>query len=259
MANFKGSAEPLTIQGVADVLDDLALRGPELLAVVSVESKGCGYLPDKRPVILFERHYFHRLTSGRFSAEHPDISNATPGGYLGLEKEYARLEKAVALDRDAALRSASWGAGQVMGDNFKACGFADVDTMVAAMQTSEDAQLAAVGAFLQSKKLVPAMRAHDWATVARIYNGPSYAQNKYDLRLAGAYAQFAAGVLPDVDVRRAQLYLTYLGYAPGSIDGVYGKRSRDAVLAFRLDSGVGSGDGLDSALLSALQAKVATL
>jgi N-acetylmuramidase len=259
MANFTGAAEPLSKAGVVAVLDDLGVSVPELLAVLAVESKGCGYLPDRRPVILFERHYFHRLTGGAFSAAHPDISNATPGGYLGGAQEYTRLEKAVALDRDAALRSASWGAGQIMGDNFRACGFDDAQSMVSAMMASEDAQLAAVGAFLKSKNLVPVMQAHDWAKLARAYNGPAFAKNKYDIRLAGAFEQYAAGALPDIDVRRAQLYLTYLGFAPGGVDGLYGKRSRDAVLAFRQASGVGSGERIDKALLDALQAKVAAL
>jgi hypothetical protein len=254
--NFTGAAEPLSPTGVSKVLDALGVGVPELLAVLAVESKGCGFLPDRRPIILFERHYFHKLTAGKFSAANADISNPTPGGYLGLEKEYPRLEKAAKLDRTAALRSASWGAGQIMGDNFKACGFADVESFVAAMMDSEDAQLAAVGAFLQSKKLVPAMQAHDWASVARSYNGAAYAKNKYDLRLAGAYEQFASGALPDIDVRSAQLYLPYLGYAPGGVDGMHGKRSRSAVVAFREAQGVGTGERVDKALLAALQAAV---
>src|SRR5204863_9082982 len=32
----------------------------------SVETSGCGYLPDRRPKILFERHVFSRLTEHRY-------------------------------------------------------------------------------------------------------------------------------------------------------------------------------------------------
>jgi hypothetical protein len=259
MSKYVGSAEPLTRQGFREVITDLGVGVPELLAVLAVESKTCGFLPDRRPIILFERHVFHQRTRGRFSQSHPDISNPQPGGYAGLAREYARLERATRLDRSAALMSASWGAGQIMGFNHEAAGFADVETMVAAMQASEDAQLAAVAAFVRSQKLTPLLRARDWASFARRYNGPAYARNKYDVRLAGAYKQYAAGVIPNVEVRRAQLYLTYLGYAPGAIDGLHGKLSRSAVVRFREEHQIESSDRVDKALLEGLQSRVSAL
>ena len=259
MARFVGVAEPLSKQGFGSVVDELGVGVPELLAVLAVESKSCGFLPDRRPIILFERHIFHKRTSGRFSAQNPDISNPVPGGYAGLAKEYPRLEKAVKLDRAAALMSASWGAGQIMGFNHQAAGFDDVESMVEAMQLSEDAQLASVAAFLRAGNLVRFLKARDWTSLARAYNGAAFAKNKYDVRLAGAFQAYAAGVLPDIEVRRAQLYLTYLGLAPGSIDGLHGKRSRSAVAQFREANALGSGDRVDKALLDALQARVAAL
>lgn len=259
MARFRGAGEPLSGDGFQRALIDLGVGAAELLALLAVESKSCGFLPDRRPVILFERHWFHKLTRGAFSDEHPDISNPKPGGYAGLAREYPRLEKAVRLDREAALKSASWGAGQVMGFNHGVAGFADVEAMVAAMMASEDAQLMAVVGFLHRAGIVPLMQAHDWAGVARRYNGPAFARNQYDRRLAGAFAQFSSGVLPDIEVRRAQLYLTYLGYAPGSIDGIIGRITRSAIARFRADSGVGRGEAVDQRLLGELQARVQAL
>jgi hypothetical protein len=256
---FVGAAEPLTRTGFRTVMARLDVAAPELLAVLAVESRGCGFLPDRRPKILFEWHCFHKLTRGRFSAAHPDLSQSTPGGYLGGADEYARLERALALDHDAALQSASWGAGQVMGFCHAELGYASVDALVDAMTRGEDGQLDAVGRYLRHKGLAAALRAHDWAAVARCYNGPAYAKNKYDLRLAGAHQQYAGGVLPDVQVRRAQLYLTYLGLAPGAVDGVHGKMSRSAVVRWREAAGQGSSDRVDTALLDALQAAVAAL
>ena len=259
MVKFVGAAEPLSKQGFRAVVNDLGIGVPELLAVLAVESKSCGYLPDRRPIILFERHIFHKRTGGRFSAQNPDISNPEAGGYAGLAKEYPRLEKAARLDRTAALMSASWGAGQIMGFNHKAAGFDEVESMVDAMQLSEDAQLASVAAFLHANNLVRFLKARDWASFARAYNGPAFAKNKYDVRLAGAFQQYASGALPDIEVRRAQLYLTYLGLAPGAVDGLHGKRSRSAVAQFRAANALGSGDRVDKALLEALQARVAAL
>lgn len=257
--DFVGAAQPLTRTGFRAVLDHLGLAVPELLATLAVESRGCGFLPDRRPKILFERHWFHKFTQGRHSGRHPDISNPSAGGYAGDAAEYGRLARAIQLDRTAALKSTSWGAGQVMGFNHALGGHADVESFVAAMQDSEDAQLQAVAGFLESQGLVPLMKAHDWAAVARRYNGSSYAKNKYDVRLAGAHQQYLAGVLPDVEVRRAQLWLTYLGYAPGAVDGLHGKLSRSAVVRFRADAGLASSDRVDKALLAVLAQRVSDL
>ena len=123
MPKFVGDAEPLSKSGFAKVVEDLGVAIPALLAVLSVESKSCGFLPDRRPIILFERHIFHKRTQGKFSASNPDVSNPAAGGYVGLAGEYPRLEKAAKLDREAALMSASWGAGQVMGFNHRAAGY----------------------------------------------------------------------------------------------------------------------------------------
>ena len=148
----------------------------EIWTVLAVETKGFGYLENRRPAILFERHYFHRLTGGAFDA-FPAISSSTPGGYLGGMREYDRLLQAVSLDRHAALSSASWGIGQIMGSNFAQAGFTSVEEMVDAMVQSEDHQLTAMARFVCSTGLHKALGKHDWAAFARGYNGPSYLKN----------------------------------------------------------------------------------
>ena len=75
-----------------------------------------------RPMILYERHYFSRLTGHRFDHAHPDISNQKSGGYGKFSAQYGKLDRAIALDRKAALQSASWGAFQIMGANYAAAG-----------------------------------------------------------------------------------------------------------------------------------------
>lgn len=254
MARFVGAAEPLSKSGFAAAVDTLGIGMAELVAVLKVESKSCGFLPSRRPKILYERHVFHRLTGGAHTADHPDISNPVAGGYAGNEAEYPRLEKAMRLDRAAALKSASWGAGQVMGENHRMVGYDDAESMVAAMQASEDEQLLAVVNFIKARRLDAALREHDWARFARGYNGPAYAKNKYDLMLQGKYSEALSGTLPDLNVRAAQLYLSYLGYAVGDIDGLYGRRSRAAVVGFRLAQGLAGGERVDRGLLDALRA-----
>ncbi|HEX9955516.1 MAG TPA: N-acetylmuramidase domain-containing protein [Allosphingosinicella sp.] len=110
---FTGAGAPISEGGFASASRKLGNGRAALWALLAVETKGFGFLPDRRPKILFERHIFHRRTGGRFSEAHPDISNSRSGGYLGGADEYRRLERAMRLDRDAALESASWGLGQI--------------------------------------------------------------------------------------------------------------------------------------------------
>ena len=75
-----------------------------------------------------------------------------------------------------------------MGFNFKACGYNNVEDYVNAMYVSEGKHLEAFGGFIKSVNLVRHLVTKDWAAFAKGYNGPAYAQNKYDTKLAAAYA-----------------------------------------------------------------------
>jgi len=161
-------------------------------AVAEVESAGAGFLPDGQPKILFERHYFHKLTGGKYSAQYPDISNKTPGGYGGAgQHQHDRLEKAASLDRNAALQSASWGKFQIMGSNFKLAGFATLQLFINAMYSGEAAHLMAFCSFIKNTGLLPALRAKNWKAFALGYNGKGYAANKYDTKMAAAYKKYS--------------------------------------------------------------------
>src|SRR5258705_11254552 len=126
VAEFTGVGLPLTTEGLGHGCDKLGVKAAEIWAVLTVETLGCGYLPDRRPQILFERHIFHKDTGGTFDVANPDISNPLPGGYGSRGAfQYTRLARAIQLNREAALRSASWGIGQMMGLNAVVAGFAD--------------------------------------------------------------------------------------------------------------------------------------
>jgi hypothetical protein len=199
-----------------------------------VETRGFGFLPDRRPKILFERHVFRGRTGGRFDAGYPDLSSRNPGGYQGGAAEYLRLKRAMLLDRRSALESASWGLGQVMGFNAVKIGFASVDAMISAFAESEDAQLAGCASFIaHTPALRDAYKAGRWARVAFFYNGRDYAKNNYDGKLANAHADFKANGCPEVGVRRAQAFLTYLGFGPNGIDGKVGSGTERALAAYR--------------------------
>jgi hypothetical protein len=253
MADFVGSSLALSSNGFSTVAQSLGIQAPAIWSVLAVETQSCGFLPDRRPQILYERHIFHQLTGGRF--DDGDISSPTPGGYGPPGAyQYDRLAKAIALDREAALESASWGLAQILGENFAEAGFPDVETMVTAMTESEDAHLEAFCSFLQSNHLASALESQDWASFARGYNGPDYAKNRYDVNLGAEYQKYSHGAMPDLDVRAAQIYLTYAGFDLGTVDGVLGPLTRSALTEFQTREGLPVTGELDDTLLEKLQA-----
>ncbi|WP_413734980.1 N-acetylmuramidase family protein [Sodalis sp. RH21] len=156
-------------------------------AVAMIETSARGPFDEQgRPVILFERHYFHKLTQGKY-AMHGDISSEARGAYGKYSEQYPKLHKAMSLDRAAALRSASWGAFQIMGDNYAKAGFADIEPFTQAMNTLEG-QMSGFTCFIKSSpSLLSALRDHHWEQFARVYNGPDYKTNHYHTRIAHYY------------------------------------------------------------------------
>lgn len=160
---------------------------------VEVETRGSGFLRDGRPKILFERHWMYRLLSKKgVDVEHivdgDNIINPEPGGYLGGAAEHDKLQRAKAIDPECAIQSASWGLGQLMGFHWQRLSFESVSAFESAMRASEAEQLFAMVRFLKTDSaLLDAIRQKDWASVAKIYNGPNYHRNRYDVKMANAY------------------------------------------------------------------------
>jgi hypothetical protein len=181
-ADFAAAAERLGC-------DEAAVR-----AVTAVESRGSGFNPDGSPKTLFEGHKFSRFTQGRHDRTHPDLSYPTRSRqWYGKtwQEEKDRLRRATALNPNAALMSASWGLFQIMGFNHAACGYARLDKFVAAMHESEARHLAAFVELVDEWGLADELREHRWADFARKYNGPAYRDNRYDTKLAQAWAMYA--------------------------------------------------------------------
>lgn len=193
-----------TISGAASML---VCKESAIRAIAKVESGPEGaFLASGEPVILFEPHKFHKHTDGKFdgkrvpntvlanhglssSAKCGELSYPTrrPGWYGPKSFQHVRLFWAVNLNRNAALMSASWGLFQILGENYRACGFDSIQRFVNSMYRSADDHLWALVRFIRANsKLVDAVRSHDAKTFARIYNGPGYAKNKYDIKLRAA-------------------------------------------------------------------------
>jgi len=254
---FSGRGNPLSQEGLDQAASGLGVGLPALWAVMTVETRGCGFLADRRPLMLFERHIFHRKTGGRFDASASDISSRTPGGYgKGGANQYDRLNRAIALDRTAALESASWGLRQVMGFNAKAAGYPDAESMITAMCQSEDAQLLGMVGFIRDARLARHLKNGDWGAFAHGYNGPEFQKNKYDEKLRNAATRFGMGPLPSLEVRAAQLLLMYRGYNAGGVDGWFGENTQKALMRFQKDEALAVTGQLDNASLVALTRSV---
>jgi len=184
---------------IAEASKMLDIDTAAVQSVYEVESRGTGFLPDGRVVILYERHIMRRrLNENGFNrsfikeqeAKYPNLVNKETGGYRGLAAEHYRLSNARRIHSDSALESASWGLFQIMGYHWQRLGFESVLHFVTEMEKSEAQQLLAFVRFiLTDDKLLDALQALDWAAFARRYNGPGYRRNQYDTRLAEAYAK----------------------------------------------------------------------
>lgn len=181
-----------------------------IMAVKKVETGAMGgFFAPGKPSILFEGHIFwSQLEKRGYKPEdilkrNPDCSDIlypkwTKSHYKGGIREYDRLERAIAIDRDAALCSASWGMFQIMGFNHTVCGKKTVAGFVEAMKKSELCQMLLFCRFIRSNShLITALQASspNWATFARHYNGPLYAENNYDNKLKEAYGGYKSGTL----------------------------------------------------------------
>lgn len=186
-------SKKLTEDNYVEVARQLNCEVAAVKAVTEVESRGSGFDPEGFPKTLFEGHWFHKLTNGKFSSTYPTVSypkwtRTFYGKSWSAEKQ--RLTLASELDREAALMSASWGLFQIMGFNYKTCGFDSIQDFVNAMCHSEGAQLKAFANFVINNNLSRHLIKHNWAAFAERYNGPGYASNKYDTKLAEAYIKF---------------------------------------------------------------------
>lgn len=253
-AGFMGRAARLTDIDVARTGQLIGAGEDEIRAVIEVETSGGGFDRHGRPKMLFEPHIFWRELAdgaGRDRAIAEGLAYRQWGDKPYPADNYPRLKRAMMIDATAALRSASWGLGQIMGFNHRAAGFATVTEMVVAFCDSEAAGLTAMIRFIASEGLDDELRDHDWAAFARGYNGAGYRKHGYHTRLAAAFARWQA--IPDTlapacpkiglgsrgdAVRYAQQRLSALGFDPGPADGWFGAKTAAAAAAFQKSAGL---------------------
>ena len=270
-------------QGAAARLDDIDLPRigatigvgeDELHMLLDVEAAGSGFDKTGRPKALYEPHVAYRNSSGEVRAELVRLGLAYPkwGEKPYPADSYPRIALAMAVDETVALKAASWGLGQILGENCVAAGFDTPQAMVRAFMDGEAAHLAAMVSFVTAAKLDDDLRAlaalkrattgDDCRSVARGYNGSSYATHGYHTRLAAAHNKWraisdtpylpAAGpgsiVLPRMRIGRGsrgplvviwQELLLAAGYRfDGGADGVFGAATETATKAWQKARGL---------------------
>jgi hypothetical protein len=260
--------QPATFQGRAERIDDLdiprigsviGVGEDEVHALMEVEAGSSGFDSQDRPKMLFEPHVFYRNLSG----ENRELAEAKGLAYRGWRPgnyprdSYPRLIDAMEIDPEAALKAASWGRGQILGENYAICGYPTVFDMVQAFMDDEATHIAAMIEFIVANNIDDDLRAHRWEAVARVYNGPGYAKHNYHGRLAAAYARWSRIKDTPWDVRSGEVSLPILrfghygfvvdhlqesleakGYPVGALDGDFGPATRSAVLEFQADNGL---------------------
>jgi hypothetical protein len=189
---------------LVNAAERLSVPLASVYAVNEVESKGAGFLDNGKPVILFERHIMYRQLAkvrregddpaalkrhaDQLAATNPATVNPKSGGYAGGSAEHQRLATARLIDDTAAMESASWGAFQIMGFHWQRLGYSSVQDFVAAMSAGESQQFDAFVRFIETDPVLhKALKGRKWAEFAKLYNGPDYQRNLYDIKLQRAY------------------------------------------------------------------------
>lgn len=236
---------------IANIAGRLNVEPAVLMAVVEVESGGRFFVTVEgrdEPPIRFEGHYFDRRLGSekREVARAAGLASPIAGAVANPTSQAERwhlLAAAAMIDRKAAYESTSWGAGQVMGAHWAWLGYAGVDSLVADARSGAAGQIGLMARYIDKAGLAPALRARDWTAFALGYNGPGYAKNGYDRKIAAAYRRHSSAAERAGDellragsrgeaVRELQRRLTSLGY-PLDADGIFGPRTERAVRAFQ--------------------------
>ncbi|WP_432328925.1 N-acetylmuramidase family protein [Mucilaginibacter sp. P25] len=182
----------LTEQDYKEAAGIIGCSVAAIKAVSGVESGGSGFLKSGKIKLKFEGHVFHKLTKGRFAAQHPTLSYpAWTEKYSRFgEDSYIRFNQAYALDPVAAMEATSWGMFQVMGFNYASCGFNSVKELGLYLKEGESYQLKAFCMYIKSQGLAVYLQKQQWASFAYRYNGADYKKHHYDLQLQAEFEKF---------------------------------------------------------------------
>ena len=214
--NFAGNAKPLDDIDLPRVGAKIGVGEDVLHMVLDVESLGDGFDSKGRPTMLFEPHIFYRELSGvqRDEAVKQGLAYKSWKSGSYPRDSYPRLQKAVLINKAAALKSCSFGAFQVMGFNYKLAGYSTVMSMVTAMMHDAENHLEAAVNFIVSAGLDDELQVldaldrpatpEDTIPFVMGYNGKGFRKNNYHVKAAKALNKWRG--IKDTPYNPAEIY-----------------------------------------------------
>lgn len=260
-----GTATPLQPGDIGSVAASISVPEAALRAVMEVEANGKAFDSGGHPTFLFEPHLFYKnvpksLLSSAIKQGLAYPRWKGPGSYPKTpELRWQQFQKAVALDETAAIKSASWGLGQILGSEFFEAGFGTPQELLIAFCNAELSQVQGMANLIKHRGLDADLRGFPAMVNCRHfalrYNGKAYEKNNYHNKLHDAYNRWAArlgmssqtngedamsdGVLKigerGPSVEAAQQQLKDKGYSL-KVDGIFGGGTRTTVLAWQANN-----------------------
>ena len=218
-----GASRPMPGGAYRNAATALRCDVDAIAAVFEVEAAGRFFRADGSVERRFEPHKMPGATMGwRDSLK------------IKSSRREAMFADAYARSPNAALRASSWGGPQIMGDNAEAACFVSAKAMVEAMADDAQAHLNAFVALVTAWGLDSAIRAHDWLTFARRYNGSGQPE-VYARRMEAAYRRRSGSSSPvTLRVGDRGAAVKRLQKALGVVeDGAFGPRTLEAVEEFQ--------------------------
>jgi len=242
--------------------ENIDMQFPVLKAIIEIESGGRGHLEDGRTKILFEGHKFwYWLKEAKKSPEdyvkdNEDIlyEKWTKKFYKGGPGEYLRLNRAMQIDKKAAVFATSWGLFQILGENLTnnlksrinpeheilnddlySINIDDdrdnLNDFLEKQEKSERYHLLDFLAYIKTKKvdnkpLISYVAGNNadqfnWEKFAYGYNGPGYKTNKYDIKLKNAYNKYLEKDNENQPAIKVRVPIIDAGFGGIDVNGTY--------------------------------------
>lgn len=176
----------------------LGVEVAAIKAVVLIEAGAAmqGFWAPGAPIVNFDGSMYARFR-GKAADKSGNPAAKVPHGLSGHAlRAWKRLTDARHVNEEGALLGTFWGMFQIGGFNYKKCGCHSVKEFVRKMSESNDSQLELFAEFIENTGYVHDLRAKNWSSFARKYNGAGYARRGYHTKMAAAYRRFLNGEAP---------------------------------------------------------------